>query len=40
MLQISHKSKVDITNVKMEMLRERGELERERDQLKNHIEGK
>ena len=40
MFQISHKSKVDITNVKMEMLRERGVLERERDQLKNHIEGK
>ena len=40
MFQISHKSKVDITNIKMEMLRERGELERERDQLKNQIEGK
>ncbi len=35
-----HKSKVDITNVKMEMLKERGEIERERDRTKNQIEGK
>ena len=31
--------KVEITNIKMEMLKERGDLERERDQMINHIEG-
>ena len=37
--EVTHKSKVDMTNVKMAMLQERGELERHRDKLKNHIEG-
>ena len=39
MEEVSHKSKLEVTNIKMEMLRERGELERERDRLRNQIEG-
>lgn len=34
-----HKSKVELTNQKMDMLKQRGELERERDKLANIIEG-
>ena len=37
--EVTHKSKVEVTNLKMEMLRERGDLERERDRLKNEVEG-
>ena len=37
--QVSHKSKVEQTNVRMQMLQERGELERKRDQLHNQVEG-
>ncbi|XP_050412779.1 centrosomal protein of 83 kDa [Patella vulgata] len=36
--EVSHKSKVDLTNLKMEMLKQRGELERERDRLSNLVE--
>lgn len=36
--EVTHKSKVDLTDLKMEMLRERGDLERERDRLRNEIE--
>ena len=36
--EVEHKSKVDVSNVKMEMLRERGELEREHDRMRNQIE--
>ena len=35
-----HKNKVDLTNLRMEMLKQRGDLERERDKLANQIEGK
>ncbi|XP_033114662.1 centrosomal protein of 83 kDa-like [Anneissia japonica] len=35
----THKSKIDITNMKMELLKVKGELERERDTLANEIEG-
>ena len=38
--EVTHKSKVDVTNIKMAMLQERGDLERHRDKLKNHIEGR
>ena len=38
--KVTHKSKVDVTNIKMAMLQERGDLERHRDKLKNHIEGR
>lgn len=37
--ETSHKCKVDLTNLKIEMLKERGELERERDRLTNKIDG-
>ena len=37
--EVTHKSKVDLTSLKMDMLRERGELERQRDRLVNEIEG-
>ncbi|KAH3880537.1 centrosomal protein of 83 kDa-like isoform X2 [Dreissena polymorpha] len=36
--ETSHKSKVDLTNLKMEMLKQRGELERERDKLSNMVD--
>ena len=34
-----HKSKVDMTNLKMDMMKQRGELERSRDKLSNLLEG-
>lgn len=34
-----HKNKVELTNQKMEGLKQRGELERDRDRLANIIEG-
>lgn len=34
-----HRGKVEVTNLRMEMLKERGDLERQRDQLKNTVEG-
>ena len=37
--EVTHKSKVDLTNMKMAMLKERGDLERHRDRLLNEIEG-
>lgn len=37
--EVTHKSKVDLTNLKMEMLKQRGDLERERDKLANLLEG-
>ena len=37
--EISHKSKVDITNLKMDMVKQRGDLERDRDKLANLVEG-
>lgn len=36
----THKNKVDLTNLKMEMLKQRGELERERDKLLNVVDGR
>lgn len=38
--EITHKNKVDLTNLKMEMLKQRGELERERDKLLNVVDGR
>lgn len=38
--EVTHKSKVDLTNMKMDMLNQRGDLERERDKLANFVEGK
>lgn len=35
----THKNKVSVTNVKMDMLKQRGELERDRDRLGNLVEG-
>jgi DNA-binding HxlR family transcriptional regulator len=35
----SHKGKVELTNLKMEMLKERGDMERQRDKLINQVEG-
>jgi len=37
--EMIHKSKVDLTNLKMEMLKQRGDLERERDKLSNLADG-
>jgi len=37
--EVSHKSRVDLTNLKMDMLKQRGELERERDKLSNMVDG-
>nr|XP_022301785.1 centrosomal protein of 83 kDa-like isoform X1 [Crassostrea virginica] len=36
--EITHKNKVDLTNLKMDMLKQRGELERERDKLLNTVD--
>ncbi|KAJ8306115.1 hypothetical protein KUTeg_016660 [Tegillarca granosa] len=36
--EVTHKSKVEATNVKMDMLKQRGDLERERDKLANIVE--
>ncbi|KAK6994788.1 centrosomal protein of 83 kDa-like isoform X1 [Biomphalaria glabrata] len=33
-----HRSKVDLSNLKMDMLKQRGELEKERDRLRNELE--
>lgn len=38
--EVIHKSKVDLTNLKMDMLKQRGDLERERDKLSNLVDGK
>lgn len=35
-----YKNKVDFINFKMEMLKQRGELERERDKLLNVVDGR
>ena len=35
----SHKGKVELTNLKMDMLKERGDMERQRDKLINQLEG-
>ena len=37
--EVSHKSKVEVTNMKMDMLKQRGDLERDRDKLANLVEG-
>lgn len=37
--EVIHKSKVDLTNLKMDMLKQRGDLERERDKLSNLVDG-
>lgn len=37
--EVQHRSKLDVSNIRMDMLRERGELERERDKLGNQLEG-
>ncbi|CAH1784057.1 unnamed protein product [Owenia fusiformis] len=37
--EVTHKSKVEVTNVKMDAVKERGDLERHRDQLINECEG-
>lgn len=36
--EVSHKSKVEVTNMKMDMLKQRGDLERDRDKLANLVE--
>lgn len=36
--EVSHKSKVELTNMKMDMLKQRGDLERDRDKLANLVE--
>ncbi|XP_071082118.1 centrosomal protein of 83 kDa-like [Haliotis cracherodii] len=36
--ELTHKNKVELTNLKMEMLKQRGDLERERDRLANMVE--
>ncbi|XP_052781716.1 centrosomal protein of 83 kDa-like [Mya arenaria] len=36
--EVAHKSRVDLTNLKMDMLKQRGELERERDKLSNILD--
>lgn len=36
--EVTHKSKLDVTNIRMEMLQERGDLERHRDRLANEHE--
>ena len=38
--EATHKSKVDLTNLKMDMLKQRGDLERDRDRLANLIDGR
>ena len=38
--QIEHQSKLDITNCKMQALKDHGEIERHRDRLINETEGK
>ena len=38
--EVSHKSKVELTNMKMDMLKQRGDLERDRDKLANLVEGR
>lgn len=38
--EVIHRSKVDIYDLKMDMLKQRRELEKERDMLKNVVEGK
>ena len=38
--EVTHKSKLEVTNLKMEMVRERGDLQRERDRLQGQVEGK
>lgn len=37
--EVTHKSKLDMTNIRMETLQERGEIDRERDRLTNLVEG-
>ena len=37
--EVTHRSKVDLATLKMDMLKERGELERERDRQHNQVEG-
>ncbi|KAL3851728.1 hypothetical protein ACJMK2_015449 [Sinanodonta woodiana] len=36
--EVQHKSKLDVTNLKMDMLKQRGDLERDRDKLSNVID--
>ena len=37
--EVTHKSKVEVTDLKMQMLKERGELDRQKDQYANEVEG-
>lgn len=37
--EMSHRSKVSLSDLKMEMLKQRGEIEKERDKLGNEVEG-
>ena len=37
--EVTHRSRVELTNLKMDMLKERGDLERQRDRLTGDIEG-
>ena len=34
-----HRGKLDVSNVRVEMLRERGDIERERDRLESQLQG-
>lgn len=36
--EVTHKSKVELTNLKMSLVKERGDMERQRDKLKNEVE--
>lgn len=37
--EVVHRCKLDISNVRVEMLRERGDIERQRDQLSSQLRG-
>ena len=38
--EVIHRSKVDLSDLKMEMLKEKGEVEKEKDRLSNEVDGK
>ena len=38
--ECEHRRKMEVTEIRMEMVRTRGELERDRDSLANELEGK
>jgi chromosome segregation ATPase len=38
--ETTHRCKLDVSNVRVEMLRERGEIERDRDRMSGQLKGK